>query len=68
MTTKRYKLKATLAGLTRSITFSAFNDDDATLEATAIILDSAMGSETWARGAIELRGPDGTVIHSMEEK
>lgn len=64
-----YTLKATLKNTGKSLyTFTASNDTEATFEAIREILDRAMSSVIWAKGAIELRDGNGNLVREMSEK
>lgn len=43
-------------------------DFDATFTAIQRVMDKAYTDPMWAKGAIKLARPDGTVIHEMEAK
>jgi hypothetical protein len=63
-----YTVVATLDDSTESIEFESPSDLDATFAAIAIILDTAVGKDLWARGYVELRNPHGAVIRTMLAK
>lgn len=66
-----YTLTASRHGeVERTKTVEAEDDFDATLSAIQVILDrgAADPEGPWVRGRIELRSPDGTLLHEMEEK
>lgn len=63
-----YRLTAELGDAHESMNLYCDNDTDATLDGITRILDAAIHNETWAKGAIALARPDGTVIQTMEAK
>jgi hypothetical protein len=52
------------------VDLEATDDFDATFEAVKVILDRANEPDgyVWRLGYIMLKGQDGTVLHTMEEK
>jgi len=67
-----YTLSATLDDDEEFVYIEASNDGDATFDAIAIILDRAAEEQPeggkWSLGLIVLTGPNGAVLHTMEEK
>lgn len=68
-----YTLSARLLGKTAQESFTAENDDDATVTAVFRILENASKRNAtgnrWSRGRIELRNNDtNTIIKTMEAK
>ena len=63
-----YIVSAKLNGSVKRVAFEASNDGEAMMVAILEILDRAMKSSVWAKGAIQLRSADGRVIQEMEQK
>jgi hypothetical protein len=63
-----YTIVASFNGSVSRVRFNASDDTEATYEAVGVILNKAMTSKVWAKGAIELRNSDGEVIHEMGAK
>ncbi len=63
-----YTLQATTATKAEAVGIEADNDSDAMMEAIGRILDFAMNSEVWAKGAISLTSSDGNLVAEMGAK
>jgi hypothetical protein len=64
-----YTLIAELPGDCRTVEFEAGSDEDAMFYAIDVIMANANGNKgPWATGYIELTGPGGYVVETMEEK
>jgi hypothetical protein len=65
---KQYKLKASTTAKTKWTYISAYDDMNAQMHAITYILDEAMSSPVWAKGAITLTAPDGRLVAEMGAK
>ena len=63
-----YKLIAELDDEFEEYEFYGDDNTDATFEAMAHVMNTAMESELWAKGGITLYNPNGFVIRTMEAK
>jgi hypothetical protein len=65
----QYTLIAELPGDCRTVEFEAGSDEDATAYAVEVIMTNAYGNKgPWATGYIELSGPGGYIVETMEAK
>jgi hypothetical protein len=65
---KVYKLKASTTTKTKWTNIVAYDDMNAQMHAITYILDEAMSSPVWAKGAITLTAPDGRLVAEMGAK
>lgn len=63
-----YLLVATRGDQRSQHRFEADNDLQATVMGGLEVVQLAWTRSLWAKGRIELRGPDGAVLETMEEK
>ena len=64
----RYKLKASTTAKTKWIHLVASDDSTAMMDAIGYIMNEAMSSPVWAKGAITLTAPDGRLVAEMGAK
>ena len=65
---KNYKLKASTTTKTKWIHLVASDDSSAMMDAIGYIMNEAMSSPVWAKGAITLTAPDGRLVAEMGAK
>ena len=65
---KNYKLKASTTTKTKWTYLVASDDTEAMMDAFEYIMDEAMSSPVWAKGAITLTAPDGRLVAEMGAK
>ena len=65
-----YRLEAALDTTIAEVILDAESDDEAIMDAIGVIMDNAYSDKrgVWAKGAITLIAPNGSVIHTMAAK